>query len=208
MASARGTTTAAIVFGAFVGTLAALMSGPEARREPPARPDVTGVMAQTSAPPRAQATHPPPVGTPAPRAAPAPPPSVAPALGSARALPAPDETSELDRLEVAELEKRCAFRQPAACSASARAFEIGRGTKADAAKARLYRSLALSLLDERCLARDAEACHELSLLHERGLGVKANPETAAALRRRAAELCTGKTSAFCGRVGTSPGDLK
>ncbi|MCC6903823.1 MAG: hypothetical protein IT377_32950 [Polyangiaceae bacterium] len=207
MTSARGATTAAIVSGVVVGTLAALCSGPPAPGPAPTRSDVTPVMAGGPAPtPERVAARPPPAGPPAASPVPVPTPSPTPTASAPRV--APDEGDELDRVSVAELEKRCAFRQPASCSAAARAFEAGRDTRADAAKARLYRSLALSLLDERCVARDAQACHDLSLLHERGLGVKPSPETAGALRRRALELCVGKTSPFCGQLGASPGDFK
>ncbi|MBI3206517.1 MAG: sel1 repeat family protein [Myxococcales bacterium] len=209
MTSARGATTAAIVSGVVVGTLAALCSGPPAPGPAPTRSDVTPVMTGGPAPtPERVAAGRPPAGPPVASPVPVPTPSPSPTPTASAPGVAPDEGDELDRVPVVELEKRCAFRQPASCSAAARAFEAGRGIRADAAKARLYRSLALSLLDERCVARDAQACLDLSLLHERGLGVKPSPEAAGALRRRALELCVGKTSPFCGQLGASLGDFK
>jgi TPR repeat protein len=67
----------------------------------------------------------------------------------------------------------------------------------------VYRALAVTLLDERCLARDAESCHDLAVLYEKGTGVEQNADTAAALLQRARQLCTGKTSSFCDRLGAS-----
>jgi TPR repeat protein len=195
MSSAPGTTTA-IVIGASAGTLAAFMAGgphqvrviddPGPLARAPESPSPNREPAVPSAPSAAAATAT--VAAPSATAAP-----LAPRSGS----------NELDLLPVAELEKRCAYRQPASCSASARAFASGRGAPADAAKARVYRALAVTLLDERCLARDAESCHDLAVLYEKGTGVEQSADTAAALLQRARQLCTGKTSSFCDRLGAS-----
>ena len=191
MSSARGTTTAAIVIGAGVGALAAFMAGGP---DQPLDRDESGTIAKAPDP---ASPHPAPTALPMPSATTAAPSPTAPPP-AARA-----DQSELDQLPVAELEQRCAYRQAAACSACARAFAGGRGAPADAAKARVYRALAVTLLDERCLARDAESCHDLAVVYEKGTGVEQNADTAAALRQRTRELCTGKTSSFCDRLVAS-----
>lgn len=186
--------------GAGVGAVAAFMAGsprppPAAPRAPEPRLVVPRASSAAPVAPREPvASSAPAVEAPAPTAPPAP--SAPPPQAEPKAQP-----SELDQLPTAELEKRCAFRQPKACLASARAFDSGREVTRDAAKARVYRALAVSLLDERCLARDAESCHDLAGLYQAGSGVEKNPATASALTQRARELCAGKTSSFCERLG-------
>lgn len=195
MSKALSPTTVAIILGSAVGVIAALTEGTAPRRgngvdtSPTPRPVPTRTEPALRAPtaPAESAPFEPraisPIGN-APDApsAPAPPPSSRP--------PAPREAGSA---QIAELELGCARRQPAACLAAARAHE----NTPDPAKARLHRSLAVSLLDERCLARDAESCHELAELYRAGIGVEQNLETASALDARTTQLCAGKTTGFC-----------
>lgn len=185
MSNSRAATRLAIILGAGVGALAAFMGGAPRRSEAPAPAEPAPAAKPVQpAPARPERT----VAVPPQSAPKAPPPTQKP------------EPSELDAPPVAELEKRCALRQARGCLASARAFELGRGVPADPAKARLYRSLAVSLLDERCLSRDPESCSDLAELYSIGAGVVKNEATASALTERARELCKGKTTSFCEKL--------
>jgi len=192
MSSSRAATQTAILVGALLGAAAAFMGGAPRAPAPGSAPARSPAHAE-GAPGEGG-----PVRLPSAVAAATTPSVPASALPAAPSQPAPSD--ELDGLSVAELERRCALRQPRGCLASARAFDTGRGIEQDASKARLYRSLAVSLLDERCLGRDAEACHDLGGLYTTGQGVARNPATASALERRARELCAGKTSSFCEKL--------
>lgn len=189
MSNSSAATRIAIIVGAGIGALAAVLAG--APRTPP-------VEAPRRAPTR---EAPAPESVESPREAPGA--SAAKSAPSALPKTPSPSPSELDPLPVAELERRCALRQPKACLASARGFDSGGERAPDAAKARLYRALAVSLLDERCLARDAESCHDLATLYQSGTGVPRNPATATALSQRARELCAGRTTSFCERLGAA-----
>lgn len=178
------------MIGAVVGTLAALMSGSRAPEPTTESREHTGARALPA-----------PVPTPTPTRTAASPPPPAPAAPAAAPAPAPIASvarpaTELDALPRKELEKRCALRQPQACLACAREVAAR-----DPEKARVYRSLAVSLLDERCFERDAESCEGLAELYRTGTGVEKNEATAATLATRARELCKGKTSSFCEKLG-------
>lgn len=183
MSNSRAVTRLAIIVGAGVGALAAFMGGAPVPREATAPARTAEAPPPT---PAAPARPEPTITRSAPPAPPTPPPR--------------PEPSELDAAPVAELERRCALRQARGCLASARAFELGRGVPADPTKARLYRSLAVSLLDERCLGRDPESCSDLAELYSTGAGVVKNEATAGALTERTRELCKGKTTSFCEKL--------
>lgn len=203
MTNARSATRIAIIIGAGVGSLAAVMGrAPQSR--PPA-PQLAAPAADEARTASSQAPSHEPVVAPTGSPSPAPRPTVSAAGPPAAAGPVPPTpkpaAADLDGLPRPELERRCAFNQPRACLASARAFDSGRGGPADAAKARVYRALAVSLLDERCWSRDPESCHDLAGLYQTGTGMPRNPATATVLTQRARELCAGKTTSFCERLG-------
>jgi len=200
----RTTSSIAIVVGASIGAAAALSGGRPAAPPGTSRAPVGSITPGNRTPPHATPAGPVPPEHPPSSLAPTPPGRARTVDAERRPLhasptPAPGD-SELDALPTEELELRCAHRKPDACLAAARAHETGRTGPADAAKARLHRSLAVSLLDESCTARQPEACGALAHLYQTGTGVKKSPETADALRERALKLCEGRQDGVCERL--------
>ncbi len=197
MPSARGPTTIAIAAGAAIGALAALLAkGPA---QPAPSPAIPTPLPPTASPSELATAPALPSG--------APPASATVAIATPEAGPPEAGTAgaelepKLDDVPAAQAELGCARRVPRSCLSAAAAYADGRGVGRDAAKARLYRSLAVSMYDAECTARDPEACRELAAIYASKIVAVPYPGAPEALLARTRELCQGKTSGFCGELG-------
>ncbi|MCA9598810.1 MAG: hypothetical protein KC776_36110 [Myxococcales bacterium] len=181
MDGSRSTTSLAILAGAVLGALAAILgpSPPPTPTSASARPfqPVSQVAAPrtTSAGPTetaATVTLPPP---------PPPAPSAPPAMSK-------------DAIETAAL--GCARGDGAACLRAA----TGRAQSGADDRAELLRKLAVQRFAADCQSRKPEACSELARLYRDGVGVSASTTTADALDERVRSLCRARPSDFCKSV--------
>lgn len=171
-------TNLAIIAGAAIGAVGALLAG---------KPKADRPQAATSS---ATASAVVPVALPPPVA------SSAPVWNADEGNPMLSDAS----IDPAQAELECARGVSKMCLAAAVA-----GQERDAGRARVFENLAVSQWSAACTARDAEACQELANLHERGIGVPPSAERAKGLRERARDLCKQKPSAsFCSTLQKEP----
>jgi hypothetical protein len=178
-ASKSGTTNLAIIVGAAIGAVGALLAG----RPKPERPSAAPTATHASATAPAQ-------------------PSVAPPAASSAPVWNADEGSP--ELTDAAIDPRAAELDCSRGVARMCLIAAVSERERDAGHARLLENLAVSGWTSACTARNAEACHELAKLHERGIGVPVSAEQAKALRERTQDLCRQKPSAFCDTLQTEP----
>jgi hypothetical protein len=178
-ASRSGTTNLAIIAGATIGAVGALLAG-RPKAEPPS-PAPTEIHASASVP--AQPSVAPPVA------------SSAPVWNADEGSPALTDAA----IDARAAELDCSRGVSRMCLIAAVSER-----ERDAGHARLLENLAVSQWSAACTSRDPEACHELAKLHERGIGVPVSAAHAKALRERSQDLCRQKPSTFCDTLQSEP----
>lgn len=201
MSSSRSTVFIAIVIGALVGAVGAVMSqraGPETRAEPPPL--------ATTAPPTANPAAAPKASTAATTG-----PAVTP-VGSSSAAAGTDPIAEAiaplkrDPAVLSRTELHCARGNPDDCLLVGD-FYARSDVKDDHMKrALIYRRRAIVLYAEKCHDRWPAECKILSHLYEKGVGVPRNNRTAEALLQRSLELCKAHPTRPC--VREPPPDVR
>jgi hypothetical protein len=83
------------------------------------------------------------------------------------------------------------------CSRAAEALEKGSAGAADAAQAKRFRKIALTYLVAECEVGDPHACFIMAAKYRAGAELKASPVRAAALEKRALDLCRLRSAPEC-----------
>lgn len=83
------------------------------------------------------------------------------------------------------------------CTRASLALDLGTSGPADPEQAKRFRKIALTHIVEQCEAGSAHACFVLASKYRAGTELAANPTGAAALEKRALDLCRKQTAPEC-----------
>jgi TPR repeat protein len=83
------------------------------------------------------------------------------------------------------------------CSRAAEAHELGTAGDVNPLQGKRFRKIALTYLVTACEAGDPHACFVLAAKYRAGPELKASPVRAAALEKRALELCRLRSAPEC-----------
>lgn len=206
MNGVRWTTGLGIALGGVGGAVAALVGAPAPPSAPPAvGAPVTSTRATAAETAPTRDHVPPLVAAGAERGVPAPS-SVSPLGSTVPAATAPPSNNvtiaplELPTSAEALLEAEvlCVRKKRYdECSRAAEALEKGSAGAADAVQAKRFRKIALTYLVAECEVGDPHACFIMAAKYRAGAELKASPVRAAALEKRALDLCRLRSAPEC-----------